>query len=134
MIMSVFLFFQASLPIWASIMEELQKLRPSRQGLKVWRITCYPFSSPFFQIVIVIKNNPINRAVKNKKVPITKKFSLSLGEEFFTYPFNKSPKYVRTSINKTPNPLLISLSSSYLKFFIRNIPTLLEVKNDRFNT
>ncbi len=132
--MSVFLSFPASLLIWASIMEGLQKSRPLKPALKVWKITCYPFSSPFFQMVIVIKNSPINKAVKNKKVPRTKKFSLSLGEEFFTYPFNKLPKYVRTSINKTPNPLLISLSSSYLKFFIKSILTLLEVKNDRFNT
>ena len=117
--MNVFLFSQASLKILASKEVVWQKLKPSILALLILKEVNYPFSSsPFFHITAVIKINPINKVSKNKNVPKSKKLSLGFGDGFLTYPLSKSPKYVRTSINKTPKPLLISLSSSYLISFI----------------
>ncbi len=123
--MNVFLFFQASLKLSASRMEVLQRLK----SLVITRLRLlklnYPFLSPFesFQITPVIKTIPIN-AINNTPVTlINKRVSFSRGFGFLTYPFNKSPKYVRTRTKRIPKPLLISLSSSYCRFFITNMIT-----------
>lgn len=123
--MNVFLFFQASLKLSASRMEVLQRLKPSIKALLKLIEVNYPFLSPFeaFQITTVINITPKNKLNKNKDVPINKKFSLSEGFGFLTYLFNKSPKYVRTRTKRIPKPLLISLSSSYCRFFITNMIT-----------
>ena len=119
---TVFLFYPASLLISASRMEVWQRLKPLELALLISLKVGYPFLfSPFLQITTVIKDSPINKVSKNKNVPKSKKLSFGFGFGFLTYSFSKSPKYVKTSTNKIPNPLLISLSSSYLNFPILNM-------------
>ncbi len=124
MIMNVFLFFRANLIILASRMEAWQRLRSLKPTLWLSLKLNYPFLSPLFessQITPVIKTMPKKATNNTTKELITNKVSLLFGFGFLTYSFNKSPKYVKTSTNKIPNPLLISLSSSYLNLPILNM-------------
>ncbi len=124
MIMNVFLFFRASLIILASRMEAWQRLRSLKPTLWLSLKLNYPFLSPLFessQITPVIKTMPKKVTNNITKELLTNKLSFEFGFGFLTYSFSKSPKYVKTSTNKIPNPLLISLSSSYLNFPILNM-------------
>ena len=122
--MSVFLFYLFYLLLLASKKVMWQILKPLKQELRELLIINYPFFPPFFQIDTVINNKPKNNAIKKTIVPINKNFSSLVWEEVFTYPFKKSPKYVKTKTKTIPKPLLISLSSSYRKSFITKIKSV----------
>ncbi len=120
--MNVFLSSQASLLTSASIKAKLLMLTTSKIPLRILSKAGYPFSfSPFRQIIkveIITPTNIINNIIPTNKIKIV---SFSEGFGFLTYSFRRFPKYVKTSINKIPNLLLISLSSSYLNFPILNM-------------
>ena len=121
--MSVFLFYQSYLLALASIKVMLKMLKPLKRELKEPLIIDYPFFPPFFHIDTVNNINPKNNVNKKIIVLINKSFSSLVWEGVFTYSFKKSPRYVKTKTKTIPNPLLISLSSSYLKSFITKILT-----------
>jgi len=109
--MSVFLFFQKQIEALASIKEVFHTPKSLKEALNLQRQLNYPsLSSVFFQI------SPVKTTVNS-----IKNISFSKGEGFFTYSFNKSPRYIKTRINRTLKPLLISLSSSYLTLFILSV-------------
>ena len=122
--MTVFLFCQASLLTLASKKEVWQRLISLRPTLWLSLKLNYPFLSPLFessQITPVIKTMPEKVTNNITKELLTNRLSFGFGFGFLTYSFNKSPKYVKTSINKIPNPLLISLRSLYFNFPILNM-------------
>ena len=113
--MNVFPFYQANLLTLASIRAKLPILITSKIPLKILSKAGYPFSfSPFRQIIKVGITTPNNIIININPTNKIKIVSFSEGFGFFTYSFSKSPRYVKTRIKRIPNPLLISLSSSYL--------------------
>ncbi len=122
--MNVFPFYQANLLTLASIKAKLPVLITSKIPLKILSKVSYPFSfSPIRQIIKVGITTPNNIIININPTNKIKIISFSEGFGFFTHSFNKSPKYVKTSTNKIPNPLLISLSSSYLSLPILKMTT-----------
>ena len=125
--MNVFLSSGKYLLLSASRKAKLHKLAPLKLKLKILLVASYPLLCSFCllnnHIIPVINIIPKNKTNKKKAVILTSIISFSKGLSSFAYSFNKSPRYVNTSKNKTPNPLLISLSSSYLKSFITKILT-----------
>jgi len=126
--MNVFLSSGKYLLLSASRKAKLHKLAPLKLKLKILLVASYPLLCSFCllnnHIIPVINIIPKNKTNKKKAVILTSIISFSKGLSSFAYSFNKSPRYVNTSKNKTPNPLLISLSSSYLKSFITKIKSV----------
>ncbi len=121
---TVFLFYQTSSTTLASKKEVWQRLISLKPTLWLSLKLNYPFLSPLFessQITPVIKTMPKKVTNNITKELLTNKLSFGFGFGFFTYSFSKSPKYVKTKTKRIPNPLLISLSSSYLNLPILNM-------------
>ncbi len=125
--MGVFLFWQKKMLALASIMELWHISKPSKTKLrKTLLLKSYPFFSPFFvfvyvHIMPVINIMPENITIKNTKVSSKNSISLLEGFSFKTKSFKRSAKKVATSRKNIPKPLLISLSSSYFRFSIKDL-------------